>query len=112
MQNTTSRDVTPSILEDCYVLSEKSIAPDFQVSKPGQQTASKTSGETTPDILLSTLSTQVSEPIQPHINWVPGEFSPRVKRPRREADHSPPTSAEVKNIYIKHMREWVSLEAR
>jgi hypothetical protein len=28
--------------------------------------------------------------------WVPGALSPRVKRPGREADHSPPASAEVK----------------
>jgi hypothetical protein len=31
-------------------------------------------------------------PTQPPIQWVPG-----VKRPGREADHSPPSSAEVKN---------------
>jgi hypothetical protein len=28
--------------------------------------------------------------------WVPGAFSPGVKWPGREADRSPPTSAEVK----------------
>jgi hypothetical protein len=27
-------------------------------------------------------------------------FSPGVKRPRREADHSPPTTAEVRNIWM------------
>jgi hypothetical protein len=32
---------------------------------------------------------------QPPIQWVPG-----VKRPRREADHSPPTSAQVKKMWI------------
>jgi hypothetical protein len=31
-------------------------------------------------------------PIQPHIQWVP-----RIKWAGREADHSPPFSAEVKN---------------
>jgi hypothetical protein len=30
-------------------------------------------------------------------NWVPGALSPGVKLPGREADHSPPTSAEVKD---------------
>jgi hypothetical protein len=35
-------------------------------------------------------------PIQPPIKWVPGFFSLRVKRLGREADHSPPSSAEVK----------------
>jgi hypothetical protein len=28
------------------------------------------------------------------------EFSPEVKRPEHEADHSPPTSAEVKKIWL------------
>jgi hypothetical protein len=33
---------------------------------------------------------------KPHIRCVPGALSPGVKRPGREADHSPPTSTEVK----------------
>jgi hypothetical protein len=33
---------------------------------------------------------------QPPIQWVLGALSPRVKPPKREADHSPQTSAEVK----------------
>jgi hypothetical protein len=40
-------------------------------------------------------------PIQPPIQWVQGVLSLGVKRAGREADHSPPTSAEVK--------EWVEL---
>ena len=35
-------------------------------------------------------------PNQPPTQWIPGPF-PGVKRPRREADHSLPSSAEVKN---------------
>jgi hypothetical protein len=35
-------------------------------------------------------------PTQPPIQWVPGSLSLRVKRSGREADHSPPSSAEVK----------------
>jgi hypothetical protein len=31
---------------------------------------------------------------------VTGDFSPGVKRPGRETDHSPPASAEVKNMWI------------
>jgi hypothetical protein len=38
-------------------------------------------------------------PTQPPIQWVPEALSLRVKRPGRKADHSPPSSAEVK--------EWV-----
>jgi len=37
--------------------------------------------------------------IQPSIQWVPEAPSLRVKRPRREADRSPPTNAEVKRMY-------------
>jgi hypothetical protein len=37
-----------------------------------------------------------SPPTQPPIQWWPGTLSLAVKRPGREADHSPPTSAEVK----------------
>jgi hypothetical protein len=36
---------------------------------------------------------------QPPIKWVPGLF-PGVKWQGREADHSPPTSAEVKKMWI------------
>jgi hypothetical protein len=38
---------------------------------------------------------------QPPIQWVPGVLSPGVKRPGREADHSHPASAEVKNSPIR-----------
>jgi hypothetical protein len=35
---------------------------------------------------------------QPPIQWVPGALSPWVKRPGREADHSPATSTKVKKM--------------
>jgi hypothetical protein len=35
-------------------------------------------------------------PTQPPIQWAPGALSLGVKWPGREADHSPPSSAEVK----------------
>jgi hypothetical protein len=34
------------------------------------------------------------------IQWVPGALSPGVKRLELEADHSPPTSVEVKKMWI------------
>jgi hypothetical protein len=37
---------------------------------------------------------------QPPIQWVPGALSPGVKQPEREVDHSPPTSTEVKKMWI------------
>jgi hypothetical protein len=38
-------------------------------------------------------------PTQSSIQWTPESLSMGVKRPRREADHSPPSSAEVKNAW-------------
>jgi hypothetical protein len=38
-------------------------------------------------------------PTQPSIQWVPEALSPEVKRPGCETDHSPPSSAEVKNAW-------------
>jgi hypothetical protein len=40
------------------------------------------------------------ESTQPPIQWVPGALSSGIKRPGREADDSPLTSAEVKKIWI------------
>jgi hypothetical protein len=37
---------------------------------------------------------------KPPIQWVTGALSLGVKRPVREADHSPPPSAEVKKMWI------------
>jgi hypothetical protein len=39
------------------------------------------------------------QPTQPPIQWVPGTLSLGIKWPGREADHSPPTSVEVKNTW-------------
>jgi len=36
------------------------------------------------------------EPTQSHIQWVSRALSLGVKQPRREADHSAPSGAEVK----------------
>jgi hypothetical protein len=49
----------------------------------------------------STASRTALGSTQPPIQWVPGALSLGVKRPGREADYSPPSTAEVK--------EWVEL---
>jgi hypothetical protein len=49
--------------------------------------------------LFTTASGTALGPTRPPIQWVLGALSLGVKRPGREADHSPPSSAEVK--------EWV-----
>jgi hypothetical protein len=46
--------------------------------------------------LFTTASSPALGATQPPIQWVPGAFSLKVKRPGREADHSPPFRAEVK----------------
>jgi hypothetical protein len=51
--------------------------------------------------LFTTASRTALWPTQPPAQWVAGAFSLGVKRPEREANHSPPSSAEVK--------EWVEL---
>jgi hypothetical protein len=47
--------------------------------------------------IFFTASRPALGPTKPHIEWVPGALSLRVKRPGREADNSLPSSAEVKN---------------
>jgi hypothetical protein len=50
--------------------------------------------------IFSTSSRPALGSTQPPIQWVPGALSPVVNRPGREADHSPPASAEVKEMWI------------
>jgi hypothetical protein len=52
------------------------------------------------DRTLLIIFTPVLGSIQALIQWSPAILSLRVKRTGRVADHSPPTSAEVKNNWI------------
>jgi hypothetical protein len=52
------------------------------------------------NFLFSASCIPALQPTQPHIQWVLGALSPGVKRQGREADHSPPTRAEVKKMWI------------
>jgi hypothetical protein len=47
--------------------------------------------------LFSVISRLALGPTQPSIQWVPGALFPGVKWQGHEADHVPPSSAEVKN---------------
>jgi hypothetical protein len=49
--------------------------------------------------LFTTMSRPAVGPTQPPVRWVPQALSPGVKRPGREADHSLPSSPEVKNAW-------------
>jgi hypothetical protein len=50
----------------------------------------------TRDFFLSIASIPALGPTQPPIQWSPGAHFQKVKRPGREADHSPPSNADVK----------------
>jgi hypothetical protein len=47
--------------------------------------------------LFSTASRPALGATKPPTQWVPEALSLGVKRPERESDHSPPSSAEIKN---------------
>jgi hypothetical protein len=51
-------------------------------------------------ILFSTASRPALGPTQLPIQWLQGIYSPGVKRPVRETDHSCPQSTEVKNTWF------------
>jgi hypothetical protein len=67
--------------------------------------------------LLFTASRPVLGPTQPPIQWVPAVLSLGLKQPRRDADHSPPSSA-VKNAWSYTytpqyaFMAWCSVEAQ
>jgi hypothetical protein len=48
--------------------------------------------------LFTTAPRTALGPTEPPIQWVPRALSLEVKRPGREADHSPPSTAEVKEL--------------
>jgi hypothetical protein len=49
--------------------------------------------------LFTNMSRTALGSTQPPIQWVDGALSLGVKRPRHEADHSPPSTAEVKDVW-------------
>jgi hypothetical protein len=55
------------------------------------------------NFLFTIASITAVGPTQPPIQWIPGALSLGVKRPRRETDHSLPTSAEVKECVDLHL---------
>jgi hypothetical protein len=46
---------------------------------------------------LTSVSRPARRPTQPPVQWVPGVLSRGKARPGRDADHSPPSSAEFRN---------------
>jgi hypothetical protein len=52
-----------------------------------------------PNVSKGHVSRTALGPTQPPIHWVLGALSLGLKRPGREADNSPPSSIEVKNVW-------------
>jgi hypothetical protein len=59
--------------------------------------------------LFTTASRTALRTTQPPIQWVPGALSLGVKRPGREADHSPSSSAEVKECVELYLHSPIRL---
>jgi hypothetical protein len=49
--------------------------------------------------LFTTVFRLALGPTEPPLQWLQGALSLGIKRPGREADYSPPFSAEVKNVW-------------
>jgi hypothetical protein len=78
-----------------FYFSVVAIATSYGLDDRGRSSSTGT----VKNFLFSTSSRPALGSTQPPIQWVPGALSPRVKRPEREAHHSPPTSAEVKKMW-------------
>jgi hypothetical protein len=68
------------------------IATGYGIDKRGRSSS--------PCRVFSTSSRPALGPTQRPIQWVTGALSPEVKRPGREADHSPPSNAEFKKTWV------------
>jgi hypothetical protein len=77
--------------------SEVCIATGYGLDEPGGWSSSP--GRVM-NFLFSTSCRLALGTTQSPIQWVPGDLSPGVKRPGREADHSPPIIAKVKKMWI------------
>jgi hypothetical protein len=59
--------------------------------------------------LFTIVSRMALGPTQPPNDWVQGDLSLGVKQPRREADHSPPSSTEAKECVKLHLHSPIRL---
>jgi hypothetical protein len=58
---------------------------------------------------VTTMSVTALGPTQPPIQCVPGTLSLGLKQPGREADHSPPSSAEIKECVELYLHSPIRL---
>jgi hypothetical protein len=70
------------------------------------------------NFFFTTVSRPVLGPTQPPVQWASGSLSLGLKRPGREADHSPPSVAEVNKRGAVHplpqyvFMAWCSVKAK
>jgi hypothetical protein len=83
-------------LLSCYKNSVVGVATGYGMDDRGGR---RSSLGTVKNFLFSTTSIPALRLTQPPSQWVPGGLTPGLKRPGREADHSPPTSADVKKMW-------------
>jgi hypothetical protein len=74
----------------------------LRTGRPRGRSSSPFRGET---FLLFMFSRPALGSTQSSNQWIPRALSPGVKQPRREADHSSPTSAQV-NTPTPHAPSW------
>jgi hypothetical protein len=97
-QNREDRRLLPQMRNTSFTCSTKGTLEPQQ--RGGRRRVRSSSPSRVKNFLFSMSSRPVLGPIQPPILWVPGTLPPDVERTGREADHSPPTSAEVKKMWI------------
>jgi hypothetical protein len=73
---------------------------DLNWLRGGRRRVQSSSPSRVKNFLFSTSSRPALGPTQPPIQWILGALSPGIKRQGHDADHSPPTSAEVKKMWI------------
>jgi hypothetical protein len=81
------------------------LDPNILLTTPFELRVGRPSGRSSSpgrvmNFLLSMSSRLALGSTQPPTQWVPRALSPGVKRPGREADHSPSASAKVKKMWI------------
>jgi hypothetical protein len=64
---------------------------------PGDRVPGVRSPAEAKDLFLASVTRPPLRPTQPPIQWVPGSYPGDKGRPERDADHSSPYRAEIKN---------------
>jgi hypothetical protein len=93
---------TRSVLLNTHIYKEKPVQLSRYSDRlqDGRQRGRSSSRGRVKNFLFCMSSRPALGPTQPPIQWVPGVFSPGIKRLGHEADHSPSAGAEFKRRWI------------